>query len=250
MKKSLNNRLRGKRLVTGDENEVTSNEILIEDKDGKIAVKQRGAEGKMEDIADGETINLWSYLIPSNYSCEELMQKKASNCLLDFFSTKDYSPNMYNDKVMILTEGKNLLKSDSNIQLKVPNDASTSCVITESNKKGIYSYCRWSTLKGTMPSVMILKYSCYYPNVTVSAQPLALLPENKNSGNYCDSIFYCPSSNILLYYIARSSNFIIAPEEIAKTLKIYKSPYSDKYYLNGSLLSTSDDHFITFNTKF
>ena len=57
MKKSLNNKIRGKRLVMGDENEVTSHEMLVEDKDGKIIVKQRGADGKMESVSEGGTYN-------------------------------------------------------------------------------------------------------------------------------------------------------------------------------------------------
>ena len=61
MKKSLNNKIRGKRLVMGDENEVTKDEILIQDKDGKITVKQRGADGKMENISGGDGFNIWYY---------------------------------------------------------------------------------------------------------------------------------------------------------------------------------------------
>lgn len=50
MKKSLNNVFKGKRLVTGDENEMTQHEILLKEEDGKVVMKERGTDGTIQEI--------------------------------------------------------------------------------------------------------------------------------------------------------------------------------------------------------
>ena len=50
MKKSLNNVFKGKRLVTGDENEMTQHEILLKEEDGKVVMKERSTDGTIQEI--------------------------------------------------------------------------------------------------------------------------------------------------------------------------------------------------------
>lgn len=69
MKKSLNNVFKGKRLVTGDENEITQHEMLLEEKDDKVIVKQRGTDGSIQQVSGGSNnatgFNLLYYAVAS-----------------------------------------------------------------------------------------------------------------------------------------------------------------------------------------
>lgn len=53
MKRCLNNVYKGRRLVTGDENELTSHELLLKEEDNKIVVKGRGDSGEVETLSGG-----------------------------------------------------------------------------------------------------------------------------------------------------------------------------------------------------
>lgn len=224
MKKSLNNRIRGKRLVTGDENEVTKNEILIQDKNDKIIVKQRGATGEMENISGGEgSTDVVFYCTGSGtYNLGHTAFTTLKDFLaLDFKSTSNYSGTQYSAKQVVFP----LTASSNNVTLKYTKQSSQYKEVVTITVKGpenkIVTVNDWE----------IAGYLCMkkYSSVT---SPLTKL----STFGVDNPIIYEPASNILIYYTSASNCYVnIYPKELAKTLKIYCRIYRNYLYApNGA----------------
>lgn len=267
MKKSLNNRLRGKRLVTGDENEVTSNEILIEDKDGKIAVKQRGAEGKMEDIAEGKSTGfsleyyIYGSLIRTNRGSGYKLVKTIKNAdlaeLAKIPSTlKELESEKVNSHNAIYCYAIADHFTDATINHNSKNIVATDAygnTITLNTNRSI-------TITVNRPSVKsLLQFKCGnssnrgYNSIADDGDlksPAAsssgrVTIDNAGYIEYLSDIQYDVANNILYYFATcSSSNYVsIYPKSLADTIKVYgnfyKVTYSDKNsynYLNGKLI--------------
>lgn len=232
MKKSLNNRIRGKRLVMGDENEVTKNEILIQDKDDKIIVKQRGATGEMENISGGEeSTDVVFYCTGSGtYNLGHTAFTTLKDFLaLDFKSTSNYAGTRYSAKQVVFP----LTASSNNVTLeyiKQPSQNSEIVTITVKDPENkIVTVNDWE----------IAGYLCMkkYSDVTSPITELSTFGVD-------NPIIYDPASNILFYYTTLSNCIVkIYPEELAKTLKIYCLIHLNHLYVpNGVVVNYIEDH--------
>lgn len=221
MKKSLNNRIRGKRLVTGDENEVTKNEILIQDKDDKIIVKQRGASGEMENISGGDNMafNLLYYAFGSIGSDSVTKTVYGTYKNLQDFLFSDYSPlDTSGFKYPPRIGKKTILTQDKNISIEADPGAVASWIINIEVSPGATG--------------VAVPRNSYYPIYMDKAVYLNTPTNPSAEGkiiNLSDQVFtevdmiYDVASNILLFYSGSSSLHITINPELESSLRIVTS---------------------------
>lgn len=210
MKKSLNNKIRGKRLVMGDENEVTSHEMLVEDKDGKITVKQRGADGKMESVSEGESIvnNLYYYMRPSSFEQTEIEYSKIAS-FKDFFNRGIEKPADY-CYVTLNTVMPAANSSNVSISYEKNGDSENVDINVKSPTEELVS-----------PNPLYYMLSKSYSNNGSTIQDIPM-EANSVIDDGIEPILYNAATNVLIYYTGSSNCFVtITPESLAKTLKCY-----------------------------
>ena len=220
MKKSLNNKIRGKRLVMGDENEVTSHEMLVEDKDGKITVKQRGADGKMESVSEGESIvnNLYYYMRPSSPKFIEIEYSKITS-FKDFFNRGIAKPEDY-CYVTLNTVMPAANSSNVSVSYEDYGDSEMVDINVKSPTEELVS-----------PNPLYYMLSKSYTN---SGGIIQDIPMEANSiiNDGINPILYNAATNVLIYYTGSSNCFVnITPESLAETLKCYVAIKNNRVYL-------------------
>lgn len=220
MKKSLNNKIRGKRLVMGDENEVTSHEMLVEDKDGKIIVKQRGADGKMESVSEGESIvnNLYYYMRPSSSDHIKIEYSKITS-FKDFFNRGIAKPEGYCYVTL-----NTVMPAANSSNVSVSYEKYDTSEMVEINVKS-------PTEELVSPNPLYYMLSKSY---TVKDGTIQDIPMKANSviDDEINPILYNAATNVLIYYTEASDCFVnITPESLAETLKCYVAIGSNHVYL-------------------
>lgn len=149
MKKSLNNVFDKKRLVTGDENLLNKNELLINKEDDKIVVKGRNTKGEIETLS-GNTENttpmIEYYLLVSKANVSPLIEKyeqKPFTSLFDFFYKDISLPNdldLNNDRI-IYTK-KYPIENNEKIKISTGGTSVDHTITIDASikEKGINSY--------------------------------------------------------------------------------------------------------------
>lgn len=226
MKKSLNNTIRGKRLVVGDENEVTSHEILVEDKDGKITLKQRGSDGSMETLSGGG-VNVWYYCYGTTWD-KCFIQNYA---IVPYKGFKDF---LFSTEQVV----------DNLFFLESPQFTKTVMVPADSNVKMYYNYGRASATiyinvsqgaKGlAIPNMndtplvgYIEKESPIFIQMPIG-NPKALQVYSfpyafeEDVQTFDQDVLYDAASNILYYFSNSSSMTITINPELESTLRIIR----------------------------
>lgn len=209
MKKSLNNRFKGKRLVEGDENEITAHELLLKEENNKIVVKGKGTSGEVENMSGGN--NIWYYIQGSTYDSKN-KTVSAYGPYKDFkdfmFSKKhpiDTSPLLYFNNIpyksTVLTQDKNIsIKADSNygawtINIKV-SPGTTGVAIPENESPF------------SLPIFVTKRSASIYKQDD--------LLESKE-------MIYDAASNILFFYSGSSSIKITINPELESSLRIFSN---------------------------
>ena len=230
MKKSLNNRIRGKRLVTGDENEVTKNEILLQDKDDKIIVKQRGASGEMENISGGDGFNIWYYCTGSvktesgGLKSGTIMGYAPYKNFEDFLFSKD-NPEYATNILYSSTTKRVILPQDNNIEVSsVDNYGNVSIYIQVSpGAKGIASN---NPLDIPISDLVLEQDIKNDNNKAYTHKNIDVLNNVK--------VVYDATTNIVYYYTGSSSLSIWINPELESSLRIKAySNYDDYAMVNG-----------------
>ncbi len=237
MKRSLNNRFKGKRLVEGDENDINAYEMLLKEENDKIVVKGRDESGNVKVLSGGNSEgsgipNVWYYTSGSISGVSGnavIATKTESVSLLDFFTTgfNEVKPeNMTTPGIFF----KKIFAGEviGEIVATVTNGKITSSTISvDSNCKGLY----WGlaitqgvliTNQAEMDGKQLIKASTYNEILT----------------NIYDSI-----SNTLLYYATASDSspvyMTITPESLVKDMNIIlflNDSGAQEPYLNGKPL--------------
>ena len=209
MKKSLNNRFKGKRLVEGDENEITAHELLLKEENNKIVVKGRNNSGEVENISGGN--NIWYYIQGSTYDFKTKIVG-AYGPYKDFkdfmFSKKhpiDTSPLLYFNNIpyksTVLTQDKNIsMEADSN------DDAWTINIKVFPGATGVAVPENESPF--SLPIFVTKRSASIYKTDTFL--------ESK-------SMIYDAASNILLFYTGSSSISIAINPELESSLRIFST---------------------------
>lgn len=233
MKKSLNNTIRGKRLVVGDENEVTSHEILVEDKEGKIALKWRSSDGNIETLSGGESgYNIWYYcygsrIINSRGANGQKYAVAPYKSFKDFlFSTEKVVDDSSFTNSPLITKTV-ILPADSNVQMGYSSfDAHVEININVSKgTKGLaipnYSDSTFNYpiyienpifIKKLIDNLVFQVYSFKYDTGILGSSQQAVL--------------YDVASNILFYFLGSSSMKITINPELESTLRIIDMGFS------------------------
>ena len=214
----------------GDENEVTSYEMLVEDKDGKITVKQRGAEGKMENISGGDGFNIWYYCTGSvvtesgNLKSGTLIGYAPYKNFEDFLFSKDnleYTTNILYSN----TTKRVILPQDNNIEVSsVDHSGDVSIDIQVSpGAKGIAS----NNPLDIPISDLVLEQDIE------SGSDKAYTHKNIDVLNNV-KVVYDATTNIVYYYTGSSSLSIQINPELESSLRIKAySNYDDYAMVNG-----------------
>lgn len=259
MKKSLNNKIRGKRLVMGDENEVTSHELLVEDKDGKIAIKQRGADGKMESVSgggansynilyyttaskDGSTVN-WRKEVPyinlldfATGECDKRIIEGIDEGTLT--SKETHSKRKVTVQATLCDFIDSVIDKDNQIiyeNINIPNNQSDIIIPKYSFSSDIKDS---SSAKKIPVTLSISGYENSQHFGIVIAEPY---PYSKESSPFIETTVYDPVSNVLSYYSAASGSaatyaVITIDPKLAESLKIHYWGYRgafNRIYING-----------------
>ena len=219
MKKSLNNKIRGKRLVMGNENEVTSHEMLVEDKDGKITVKQRGADGKMESVSEGG-FNIWYYASGSKLGVNGNYRKYSYGPYTDFesFFLSDYHPDMDTSDIIttVIYTKEVVLPEDDKIEMSIHRSSSDQIAGVDINvspgAKGIKSNC--SVEKAIKCPLQIAKDNGGVPRLKAFG--------GSDDGYLISNwALYDASHNVLYHYAIASSLDVKINPDLAESLKVY-----------------------------
>lgn len=207
MKKSLNNRFKGKRLVTGDENEITDHEILLKEENNKVVLKERGTDGKIKQISTEEDDNngykVWYNVAgtDSNNTTVCIWKKGTENSLEEFLNL-DLFPSFSNELSEIQYKSKTMFVSwnecyDSNvIQIQdvlylYQNSYDYATIIISpkaKNIKGIIGIMEKSDTTFSTNEFVTLSRTNYY----------ASYPFYLNNGKSSKVMLYEPSSNTLV----------------------------------------------------
>ena len=259
MKKSLNNKIRGKRLVMGDENEVTKDEILIQDKDDKITVKQRGATGEIENISGGSGkhtgFNLEYYWVGStngkyNNGYQPLKGIKNADFteLENIMNTvnKLSKPASFTNgdvwcKATLITPMPTNIKTDE----YTVEDASHNTLTYYMDASG-YDHYKIDIKNATDEILTLNKDSINSGGAYAEVLPKNIIMyDNPFDFGLNTPIAYDIANNILYYYnIISKNNYVeITPTSLAKTIKVYGNyywtggtKYNSNNYLNGTII--------------
>ena len=205
----------------GDENEVTSHEMLVEDKDGKIIVKQRGADGKMESVSEGESIvnNLCYYMCPSSSDHIEIEYSKITS-FKDFFNRSIEKPEGY-CYVTLNTVMPAVNSSNVSISYKEYDGSEIVDINVKSPTEELVS---------PNPLHYMLSKS-YTDNGSGTIQDIPMKATSVIN-NRINPILYNAATNVLIYYTGVSNCFVnITPESLAETLKCYVAIKNNHVYL-------------------
>lgn len=228
MKKSLNNRFKGKRLVTGDENEITDHEILLKEEGNNVVVKKRDSDGKIKQISgiSGISENIINYYIKASVFKDEAKEvefggSKPFTTLYDLLScweTPSEVPTYIKeaiiteyDKIVQIPVNKDIAISDiseissHHITISVPKGADGSAILPSDNRPNSIEH-------------NICSVSNYNP-----AKPYIVIPAftNTPSTTKIDTIaLYDATNNILYYYAGKSSLYINIDNNLAESLRI------------------------------
>lgn len=268
MKKSLNNTIRGKRLVVGDENEVTSHEILVEDKDDKITLKQRGSDGNIETLSGGEnTSNIMYYCTGSIQDKNTVYWHKS----VPYINLLDFATGDCDSRLIKGLKNYTLTSKELYSKRKV--------IVQATINKDFFYYTKgtgWNKICVNIPSKgdtdIILPITDFTSSIidplTESVEPVCLSiggyyfysssPKNAGIETYIidkgDSVVYTTiydaATNVLSYYSAQSSGdptvYITIDPQRAKTLKVHYWGYYGSIsmlYINGKEVDPSSRDF-------
>ena len=245
MKRSLNNRFKGKRLVEGNENEITAHELLLKEEDDKIVVKGRGSSGNVEVLSGGNSdgnndneVNVEYYIKGTDVGGTDvnfLCKKEPFTNLYNFYTqlNKDNVKAVY--KTVIIAPDKNI---------QINKDGNTLYINVSNGATGISHYSDENC---------VLFAARYDHNYTQKFNGNCYLSIASLYGNrkYDLQSVYEASTNILYYYSDVSKeeespiNLTINPE-LAESLKIYEvNTYGGgnyKFRINGgsSIVTTEN----------
>lgn len=227
MKRSLNNRFKGKRLVTGDENEINAHELLLKEEDNKIVVKGRGESGNVEVLSGGSNkgteFNISYYIKGSGVPLQTEFSTYTS--LEDFISKDISKPDI----------------DDINTSLCAIVQPVESSKVTISKEKG-YNYENITINVKELSSELVSNNPFFFYNLTRNyyhngtavdntLSAVTLSPTNK-SYFFDFPLIYDAKSNILIYYTSASNCYVhISPESLSKTLKCYCKVNRNYVYL-------------------
>lgn len=220
MKRSLNNRFKGKRLVEGNENEITAHELLLKEEDDKIVVKGRGSSGNVEVLSGGNSdnnINIDYYAYGSNAGGEgvdEVHKLIPFTNLFDFNTKFNGTYEEYKGVFIPVDKSIQIKDGSDGVSIEVPSGATG---IASSEYLTLLFLCKYQ--RGNCVSYMASLSSCCN----------GLMMDSNLLGTPFDTgMIYEASTNILYYYSNASKkeespiNLTINPE-LAESLKIYES---------------------------
>jgi len=256
MKKSLNNIYKGRRLVTGDENELNPHEIMLNEEDSKIVVKGIGESGKVEILSGGNegSNNLVYYYMEGSKkgvtSQQYFLTFKPFSSLSEFLTQKsDFKEtsewvNKYTYKRVVLytDPGININYYSTGTKIDSPYNLD---ITVNSKSKGINVpyYNNELLAKMSLPIVLDYGYTNKGGRLKANVYDLQSCINFNDAQLSNHDITYDATSNILLYYSYQSSHsvYINISKELAKTLKVYYLSNSlENMYLNGEALYETD----------
>lgn len=247
MKKSLNNTIRGKRLVVGDENEVTSHEILVEDKEGKIALKQRSSDGNIETLSGGESgYNIWYYCYGIRTKNANGMTNGQEYAVAPYRSFKDFlfsTEKVVDDSLFLGTQQITkvaILPVDSNVQIgySISTDARVEIKINAYTEAKGLAIPNYSDIALNIPIYM--KYPICIEKTIDTLQfqvyTFSYFGEVASISKNMPPLLYDVASNILFYFSGSSSMEITINPELESTLRLVNMGYSNTSnpYVNGN----------------
>lgn len=240
MKKSLNNTIRGKRLVVGDENEVTSHEILVEDKDNKVTLKQRGSDGNIETLSGGGSdYNIWYYCYGSYEKANTGMTDRQEYALAPYkdfkdflFSTEkgvDYSHFLYSPQIIKTV----MLQADSNIQMSLFHSYISTIDIAINVSKGAKGVAISNYMDTNLVDLDYIKSPIFIKTIVGNPSYLSVYKVRCRNGatdiDEKQEALYDAASNILYYFTAASTLNITINPELESTLRIISITYRQEH---------------------
>lgn len=237
MKRSLNNRFKGKRLVEGNENEITAHELLLKEEDDKIVVKGRGSSGNVEVLSGGNNdseIYMEHYLHGSDVGgphVDSVYEIVPFTNLFDFNTNLNTGNNSESKGVIVPIDKSIQMEyhtedSSKSLSIKVPSGATG--IASDTSGTSLLFMLDYGYDYGNMKldSRMLFSHNSFY---STSEDPIRI------TVILGDEIVYEASTNILYYYSSTSKiedstiDLTINPE-LAESLKIYEV---NTYYGGG-----------------
>lgn len=238
MKKSLNNRFKGKRLVTGDENEITDHEILLKEENNKVVVKEKDTDGKIKQIS-GISENIIKYYIRASVMGDiveevEFEGSKPFTTLYDLLScweSPSEAPTYIKEAIII--------EYDKIVQIPVNKDIAISNIPEISSDNITISVPRGAKGVGILPSTDIHSIiECNICSVSIAnpKKPYIVIPafvQNPSTTQITANALYDVTNNILYYYEGKSSLYININNDLAESLRIMQcSEAKPQIYVN------------------
>lgn len=257
MKKSLNNTYKGKRLVTGDENDIDKHEILVKEENDQLVAIERNSNGELQQISGGSNSNVAQCAI--YYYCtgsvsgvsgnSDILVKKETgdlSLLMDLYTT---ATHLEKPETMTAGSGGKVIFKCNTFDT---NDPLNSLLCKDSD--GNYIKYEYSALYDEIFTIKVAKkngnilcapngnytdYNNHNNNVALNLYWYGIPSNNINIFKDIDNstvfkgVLYDIKNNILVYEVESAVLFNIEPANLADTLRVY-GHNTKNLYINGN----------------
>lgn len=248
MKKSLNNIYKGKRLVTGDENDIDKHEILIKEENDQLIAIERNSNGELQQISGGSSNSNAAQCALFYYCTGSVSGVGGNSDILVKKETGDLSllMNVYMTATHLEKPETILYRSDTKVIFKCNTFDTNDPVNSLSCKDSDGNYIKYTNGGSTLDGIIdikvtkknsnilcapAIKYTDYNNNKDNNvALNLAYynIPSNnefvfKNieGSNRFNGVLYDIKNNILVYEVSSAVKFNIEPASLVDTLRVY-----------------------------
>lgn len=252
MKKSLNNIYKGKRLVTGDENDIDKHEILVKEENDQLVAIERNSNGELQQISGGSSSNaaqcaMYYYFTGSVSGVSgnnDVLVKKETGDLSLLMNV--YMTATHLEKPETVLYGSSGSRGSAKVILKCntfdTNDPVNSLSCKDSDGNYIKYTYEGSTLDGIIdikvtkknnnilcaPNIKYTDYNNNKDNNVALNLAYYNIPSNNefvfkniNGSNRFEGVLYDIKNNILVYEVSSAVKFNIEPASLVDTLRVY-----------------------------
>lgn len=259
MKKSLNNIYKGKRLVTGDENDIDKHEILVKEENDQLVAIERNSNGELQQISGGSNNSNVAQCAMYYYFTGSVSGASGNNDVLVKKETGDLSllMNVYMTATHLEKPESILYSGSAKVILKCNTFDTNDPVNSLSCKDSDSNYIKYTDGGPTLDGIFDIKVTkknnniLCAPNIKYTdynnnkdnnvALNLAYynIPSNNefvfediNGSNRFEGVLYDIKNNILVYEVSSAVQFNIEPASLVDTLRVY-GHNTKSLYING-----------------